>query len=183
MINTSGEFVTLTLFCASGTAGGFKSDVKIMKMISSTSNTSVNGVMLIVGMTSSSGAAPTTDIVFAFRLCAYVLLRHEADRIISGRAGRVSDLSARVVAGGALCHKRYVGRVSLILMCAVKGDRVGHDRVQVLHADEFAIDVDAVLRSDVNLDLVLQNILGNILRCDIFLRQLLLEAGRCCKCC
>ncbi len=62
MITTSGDCVTLILFLASGTGGGFNKEVKIMKMISSTNSTSVNGVMLMVDITSSSGDEPTTDM-------------------------------------------------------------------------------------------------------------------------
>src|ERR1700694_2116081 len=63
IIITRGDCVTLILFLASGTGGGFNSDVKIMKIMSSTSSTSVNGVMLMVDITSSSGADPITDIL------------------------------------------------------------------------------------------------------------------------
>src|SRR5579864_422599 len=113
------EFVTLTRFFASGTAGGFNSDVKIMKMISKTSSTSVNGVMLIVDITSSSGADPTTDITFAFSLA---LFGHEPDVIVAGFARSVQDLDDGVVARIRVCDQRNVRGVALIGVRAVKGD-------------------------------------------------------------
>ncbi|HTV74900.1 MAG TPA: MotA/TolQ/ExbB proton channel family protein, partial [Candidatus Acidoferrales bacterium] len=46
-------------------AGGVTSAARIMKIMSSTSNTSVNGVMLISAMTSASCCAESSDIVSA----------------------------------------------------------------------------------------------------------------------
>src|SRR5579872_527554 len=136
MISTSGEFVTLTRFLASGTAGGFKREVKIMKMMSNTNSTSVKGVMLMVDMTSSSGAAPTTDIEFAFSLrgsnSARLLLRDEPDVVVAGLPRRIQDLDDRVVARVLVGDQRHVRRVPLIRMGAMERNRVGHDIVEVL---------------------------------------------------
>src|SRR5579872_5964895 len=172
MIMTSGEFVTLILFFASGTGGGFNSEVRIMKMMSNTNSTSVNGVMLMVDMTSSSGLEPMTD------MRAPPLLGHEADVIVAGRARCVQNLDDRVVARVLVRQQRHVGGVPLVRVALVKRDRVRHRVVKVGHGNRLAIDIDGVLRSHLDLDLMLQLLLRDVLRSGVLLGELLLEAGR-----
>src|ERR1700693_6555625 len=54
MITTICEALTLSVFLASGSRGSLVTAAGMMKMMSRTSTTSVNGVMLIVAITSSS---------------------------------------------------------------------------------------------------------------------------------
>src|SRR5579859_6278380 len=106
MMTTIGDGDTLRRFFASGTGGGLSSEVRIMKMMSRTSSTSVNGVMLIVDITSSSGPDPTSAI-------AASLLRDESDVVVAGRARRVEYLDDRVVLRVRVGDERDVRRIAL----------------------------------------------------------------------
>src|SRR5580704_8515368 len=125
MITAIGEFCTLSLLSASGTGGGFSSEVKIIKMMSRTNNTSVNGVMLMVDITSSSGLDPTIDISNTS------LLRHEADVVIICRTCRVEDLDDGVITCGRVGDQRDMREIALRRVLLVELDRGGHVVIQL----------------------------------------------------
>src|SRR5579863_3555996 len=147
MMITSGDGDTLSRFFASGTGGGFNSDVRIMKMMSRTSSTSVKGVMLMVDITSSSGADPISAMLFARSL-----LRHEADVVVTCLARSVEDLDDRVVLGVHVGDQRDVLQVPLCRVGLVVGHGGGHRVVHAVHRRRVTIDEDAVLRRHLHLD-------------------------------
>src|SRR5271166_5302191 len=135
-------------------------DARMIKMIKRTSSTSVNGVMLIVAITSSSPAPVETAI----------LRRHEPDVFNAGQARRVENADDRCIGRLGVSRDRDVN-------FAAAADRLRHEVVNPGLGRPLTVDEDAAALAHLDVDLILLLMLLHLSRGRL-VGQLLLESRR-----